>query len=260
MKTIDFSTYSSIKIGPKVDVFIINNIQNCSDYTLIGGANNLLISPNPPKLAMLGKEFDFIKEIDGFLHIGGATPSGKILSYAKKHDIANFELMQKLPGTLGGMVRMNAGLKKWEIFNNIISIRTEFGWIPKEEIDFGYRYTNFNGTVFEAKFEILKGFDFELLNMFKKLRDNQPNFPSAGSCFKNPKDNFAGKLLEDAGLKGYRVGNISFSQKHANFLINHGNGTFEDAISLINKAKKEVLERFGINLELEIEILGVKTK
>ena len=260
MKTIDFSTYSSIKIGPKVDVFIINNIQNCSDYTLIGGANNLLISPNPPKLAMLGKEFDFIKEIDGFLHIGGTTPSGKILSYAKKHDIANFELMQKLPGTLGGMVRMNAGLKKWEIFNNIISIRTEFGWIPKEEIDFGYRYTNFNGTVFEAKFEILKGFDFELLNMFKKLRDNQPNFPSAGSCFKNPKDNFAGKLLEDAGLKGYRVGNISFSQKHANFLINHGNGTFEDAISLINKAKKEVLERFGINLELEIEILGVKTK
>jgi len=95
--------------------------------------------------------------------------------------------------------------------------------------------------------------------MFKKLRDNQPNFPSAGSCFKNPKDNFAGKLLEEAGLKGYRVGNISFSQTHANFLINHGNGTFEDAINLINKAKKEVFERFGINLELEIEILGVKT-
>ena len=255
MKTIDFSTYSSIKIGPKVDVFIIKSRQDCSDYTLIGGANNLLISPNPPKLAMLGKEFDFIKEIDSFLYIGGATASGKILSYAKKYDISNFELMQKLPGTLGGMVRMNAGLKKWEIFNNLVAIRTEFGWIPKEEIDFGYRYTNFNSTVFEAKFEIQKGFDFELLNMFKKLRDNQPSFPSAGSCFKNPKDNFAGKLLDDAGLKGCRIGDISFSQTHANFLINHGGGTFEDAISLINKAKKEVFERFNINLELEIEIL-----
>ncbi len=255
MRTIDFSTYSSIKIGPKVDVFVIKNIQDCSDYTIIGGANNLLIPPNPPKLAMLGREFDFIKEVDSFLHIGGATASGKILSYAKKYNIANFELMQKLPGTLGGMVCMNAGLKKWEIFNNLVAIRTEFGWIPKEEIDFGYRYTNFNGTVFEAKFEIEKGFDFELLNMFKKLRDNQPNFPSAGSCFKNPKDNFAGKLLDDAGLKGYKIGNISFSQTHANFLINHGNGTFEDAINLINKAKKIVFEKFNINLELEIEIL-----
>ena len=256
MKTIDFSTYSSIKIGPKVDVIIINNRQSCSDFTLIGGASNLLISPNPPKLAMLGKKFDFIKEIDGFLHIGGATASGKILSYAKKHDIANFELMQKLPGTLGGMVAMNAGLKKWEIFNNLIAIRTEFGWLPKEKIDYGYRYTNFNGTLFEAKFEIQKRFDFELLNMFKKLRDNQPSFPSAGSCFKNPKDNFAGKLLDDAGLKGYRVGNMSFSQTHANFLINHGDGTFKEAITLISEAKKRILERFNINLELEIEILG----
>ena len=256
MKTIDFSTYSSIKIGPKAAVTIVNNRQDCSDYTLIGGANNLLISPNPPKLAMLGKKFDFIKEIDGFLHIGGATVSGKILSYVKKHNIANFELMQKLPGTLGGMITMNAGLKKWEIFNNLLAIRTEFGWIPKENIDYRYRYTNFRGTVFEAKFEIQKGFDFELLNMFKKLRDNQPNFPSAGSCFKNPKDNFAGKLLDDAGLKGHRVGDMSFSQTHANFLINHGGGTFEDAMILINEAKKRVLEKFDINLELEIEILG----
>ncbi len=256
MKTIDFSTYSSIKIGPKTDVRIINEIQDCNDYTLIGGANNLLISPNPPKLAMLGKKFDFIKEIDEYLHIGGATASGKILSYAKKYNIANFELMQKLPGTLGGMVRMNAGLKKWEIFNHLIAIKTEFGWIPKEKIDHRYRYTNFSGTLFEAKFEIQKGFDFELLNMFKKLRDNQPNFPSAGSCFKNPKDNFAGKLLDDTGLKGYKIGNMSFSPTHANFLINHGNGTFEDAISLINEAKKRVFERFGINLELEIEVLG----
>ncbi len=259
MKTIDFSSYSSIKIGPKVDVKIINEIENCSDYTLIGGANNLLISPNPPKLAMLGKKFDFIEKVDNFLHVGGATASGKILSYAKRYNIANFELMQKLPGTLGGMVKMNAGLKEWEIFNYLVAIKTEQGWIKKREIDYGYRYSKIEGTIFEAKFEIHGGFDYGLLNSFKKLRENQPPYPSAGSCFKNPKNTFAGELLDKAGLKGYRVGDMAFSKKHANFLINLGSGTFDDAVTLINQAKKRVKEKFGIELKLEIKVLGHST-
>jgi len=255
LKTIDFSTYSSIKIGPKVQVKIIKDIQDYNKYTIIGGANNLLISPTPPKLAMLGKNFNFIKEKDGFLYIGGATPSGKILSYVKKNDITNFELMQKLPGTLGGMIKMNAGLKQWEIFNHLISVKTEFGWIKKSDIKHSYRHANIKSIVYEAKFQIQKGFDFELLEMFKKLRDNQPNFPSAGSCFKNPKKNFAGKLLDEAGLKGYKIGNMAFSSSHANFLINLGGGTFYEAISLINLAKKQIHEKYKISLETEIEIL-----
>ena len=259
MKTIDFSSYSSIKIGPKVDVKIIKKVGNYENYTLIGGANNLLISSNPPKMAILGKEFDFIKQIDNFLHIGGATVSGKILSYAKKHSIANFELMQKLPGTLGGIVKMNAGLKEWEIFNHLVSIKTEYGWIKKSEIEYGYRYTKIKGVIFEVKFEIHKGFNYKLLDMFKKLRENQPSYPSAGSCFKNPKNAFAGELLDRAGLKGCRIGNISFSKDHANFLVNLGNGTFDDAITLINQAKKRVHEKFGVELELEIEVLGHQT-
>ncbi len=258
-KNIDFSSYSSIKIGPKVDVEIIDKPQNCSDYILIGGTNNLLISPNPPKLAMLSKKFDFIKEINSFLHIGATTASGKILSYAKRFDIANFELMQKLPGTMGGMTKMNAGLKEWEIFNHLVAIKTENGWIKKRDIDYRYRYTNIEGTIFEVKFEILKGFDYELLKMFKKLRDNQPLYPSAGSCFKNPKGSFAGKLLEDVGLKGFQIGDMAFSKEHANFLINLGNGDFEDAMNLINEAKKRVYEKFKIELELEIEVLGHQT-
>jgi UDP-N-acetylmuramate dehydrogenase len=258
LKTIDFSTYSSIKIGPIVDVKIINDIQDYCEFTIIGGANNLLVSPTPPKLAILGKKFDFIKQNDGFLHIGGATPSGKILSYVKKNNIANFELMQKLPGTLGGMVKMNAGLKQWEIFNQLKAIKTGFGWINKDEIERGYRFTNFKGIVYEAKFQKQDGFDSRLLKMFKKLRDNQPNFPSAGSCFKNPEEDFAGKLLDESGLKGCRIGNMAFSTLHANFLINLGSGTFEDAMALIKEAKQRVFEKFNINLELEVKVLSTQ--
>ena len=224
-------------------------------YTLIGGANNLLMSPNPPPLAMLDKGFDFIRLEENVLHIGGATPSGKILSFAKKNDLAGFELMQKLPGTLGGMVAMNAGLKEWEIFNNLLAIRTEKGWITKDNIEHGYRFAKIDGVVYEATFANKNGFDETLLAMFKKMRDNQPKEPSAGSCFKNPIGHFAGKLIEEAGFKGRSVGNMMFSTVHANFLVNLGGGTYEEAMELITAVKEEVLKRFGVKLEEEIIIL-----
>ena len=255
-KSINFSTFSSIKIGPIKDVLLLDSLMPLPErYTLIGGANNLLVSPNPPPLAMLDKCFDFIRLEENVLHIGGATPSGKILSFAKKNDLAGFELMQKLPGTLGGMVAMNAGLKEWEIFNNLLAIRTEKGWITKDNIEHGYRFAKIDGVVYEATFAIKNGFDENLLLMFKKMRDNQPKEPSAGSCFKNPVGHFAGKLIEDAGFKGKRVGNMMFSTIHANFLVNLGGGTYEEAIALITAVKEEVFKRFGIQLEEEIIIV-----
>ncbi len=255
-RSIDFSRFSSIKIGPILDVLLLDTLSPLPpQHTIIGGANNLLVSPNPPKLAMLDKCFDFIRLEESVLHVGGATPSGKILSFAKKHDLCGFELMQKLPGTLGGMVAMNAGLKEWEVFNHLIAIRTEKGWIPKESIEHGYRFANIEGVVYEATFTCKKGFDENLLAMFKKMRDNQPQMPSAGSCFKNPLGHFAGKLIEEVGFKGKRVGNMGFSEQHANFLVNHGDGTFEEAMELIHAVKKEVLNRFNVILEEEIIIL-----
>ena len=163
--------------------------------------------------------------------------------------------MQKLPGTLGGMVAMNAGLKEWEIFNNLLAIRTEKGWITKDNIEHGYRFAKIDGVVYEATFACKNGFDENLLLMFKKMRDNQPKEPSAGSCFKNPVGHFAGKLIEDAGFKGKRVGNMMFSTIHANFLVNLGGGTYEEAIALITAVKEEVFKRFGIQLEEEIIIV-----
>jgi len=255
-KQIDLSSFTSIKIGPVVEVQVIDEVLHVDkDTIMLGGGNNLLISPNPPKIAMLSKDFSFLHVKNNVLHVGAATPSGKILSYAKKHNLANFELMQKLPGTLGGMIKMNAGLKEWEVFNNLKSIKTENGWIEKKDIEYGYRHTKINGTIYEATFQMHKGFDNTLLEMFKKLRDNQPNLPSAGSCFKNPEGNFAGKLLDEAGLKGYKLGNMAFSDSHANFLVNVSDGTFEEAINLIEFAKKRVFEHSGINLKEEIIII-----
>ncbi|MDR2635504.1 MAG: UDP-N-acetylmuramate dehydrogenase, partial [Campylobacteraceae bacterium] len=123
MREIDFSKFSSIKIGPKVEVLEIDEV--CAlpqNLFLIGGANNLLVSPNPPPLAMLSKKFDYIFEDKDGVHIGAAMQSGKVLSYAKKHNLHGFELLQKLPGTIGGIVKMNAGLKEFCISDNLINV------------------------------------------------------------------------------------------------------------------------------------------
>lgn len=255
-RSIDFSKYSSIQIGPNIEVKILDSIQSIpQDWIMIGGCNNILLPPNPPQLATLGKNFDFIKmEKDG-LHVGAATKGGKLLSFAKKHNLSGFEILQKLPGTIGGMVRMNAGLKGWEIFENIQKIHTNEGWIPKTKIQYGYRYANIKGVIYEVVFEPKFGFSYELLKDFESMRANQPNEPSCGSCFKNPPNESAGRLLELHGFRGLEHGNMAFSSKHANFLINLGGGTYDEAVSLIQKAQKEVFEKSGILLEPEIKII-----
>ena len=257
-KTIDFSKYSSFKIGPKVDVALIDKttqLQDIKDYYLIGACNNVLISNNPPPLITLSKEFDYIKKEDNKLIIGAATPSGKIASYVKKHNIANFEFLSHLPGKLGGLVFMNAGLKEYEIFNHLLAVKTLSRSYKKEELSYGYRYTDISEPILEASFALTHGFDEEKVAMFKKMRANQPATPSAGSCFKNPEGDYAGRLIEAVGLKGYLKGDMCFSPQHANFLINNGKGSFEDGLWLIKEAQKRVYEEFGKVLELEIQLL-----
>lgn len=254
IEQIDFRRFSSIKIGPICDVLIINEIGDYSDYEIIGEANNILVSPTPPKFCKLGKSFDYIQIKDDKLYVGCATKSGKLFNFAKRNDLANFEFLGKLPGNLGGLIKMNAGLKEWEIFNYIDSIKTKDGYIKKEDIDFGYRYTNINTIVYELVFNLSYGYSKEKNEMFKNMRDNQPTTPSAGSCFKNPKGDSAGRLIDAAGLKGYSCGGMSFSNIHANFLVNNGGGTYEEAITLIEKAKSEVLKQFGVELQMEVLI------
>lgn len=258
-KNIDFSKFSSFKIG---GIFEISLLDKCEElpqnYYLIGSCNNILIGKEPPPLLKLSKIYDYIKIQNNTLIIGASTPSGKIASFCKKHNIANFEFLSHLPGTLGGIVYMNAGLKEYEIFNHLLSITTCEGEVQKKDIDFGYRYAKIESPILEASFEINYGFDKSKVEMFKKMRANQPSTPSAGSCFKNPIGDYAGRLIEEVGLKGFRVGGMEFSREHANFLVNAENGVFEDAVFLIQEAQKRVYEKFKIWLECEIVILDIR--
>ena len=253
-KTIDFSKYSSIKIGPTVEVKVINKIDDYDDYQIIGRANNLLVSKVHPQFAILGEAFDYINEKDGKLYVGCATTSGKLLTYTRKNDIADLEFLAKLPGNMGGLVKMNAGLKSWEIFNYIDKIKTKDGYIKKEDITYSYRETQIDTIIYEVVFDIKRGFCKEKLKEFNRMRDNQPQTPSAGSCFQNPKGDYAGRLIEEVGLKGFRKGDMAFSEVHSNFLVNLGSGTFEDAIYLINLAKSKIKEKFNIDIQEEVVI------
>jgi UDP-N-acetylmuramate dehydrogenase len=254
-KLVDFSKYTSIRIGGVQEVLVINEIGDYSDFQIIGRGNNLLISPkSTQKFAILGEDFDYIEQKEDKLYVGCATKSGKLLSYAKKQNLANFEFLGKLPGNLGGLIKMNAGLKEWEIFNYIDAIKTKEGYIKKEAIKYGYRYTNIDTIVYEVVFNLSSGYSKEMNDLFTKMRENQPQTPSAGSCFKNPVGDSAGRLIEQVGLKGFHKNGMAFSIQHANFLVNNGGGSYEDAIFLINLAKQKVKEEFSIELEVEIKI------
>ena len=255
-KLIDFSKYSSLKIGPQIEVKVLEYTDKLpTGYFLIGGANNLLVSNNPPPLAILGKDFDFMRIEDGAVTVGCATKTGRLLSFAKKNNLANFEFVAKLPGTIGGMLAMNAGVKTYEVFNIIKEIKIDGKWIKKEQIEHGYRFAKLGGVATEVKFKLEYGYNEELKEELLTLRKNQPKEPSAGSFFKNPEGDYAGRLIEAVGLKGKHIGNIAFSQMHANFLVNLGDGTYEDAIELTNLAKKLVFEEFGVLLKEEVKVI-----
>jgi len=253
-KSIDLAKLSSIRIGPVADVYMIDGDDYPADAYLIGAANNVLFGTDLPPLMKLSKTFDFIRIEEGVLHIGAATPGGKIVSFCKKHDIGGFEFLAHLPGTLGGMLKMNAGLKEYEIFNRLIALRTKSGWHAKKEIPHGYRTTGISDVVFEATFSIETGFDASKIDLFRQMRANQPSDPSAGSAFKNPPGDYAGRLIEAVGLKGCRIGDMAFSDKHANFLVNLGKGTFDEAVALLELAQRRVQERERILLEREVII------
>jgi len=256
-KEIDLSKFTSIGIGPVASVFIIEEDRKFPmNHTIIGHGNNILIGPKHPPLMMLGKSFDYIKIENDKLIVGAATPSGKVVSFCKRHDIAGFEFLMKLPGVMGGIVKMNAGLKSYEVFNDLHGITTEHGFIAKKDIPHSYRHTDIDGIIFEASFHIHRGYKQEMVETFMAMRDNQPQIKSAGSCFINPENDFAGRLIEVVGLKGKRVGDMGFSEVHANFLVNYGEGSFEDAMICINEAKQLIKEQFDTHLEVEIVVIN----
>ncbi len=170
------------------------------------------------------------------------------------------------PATVGGAVAMNAGAFGYETSKNLkrvlfVKWDGEIQELEKEDLDFSYRSSPFPemGIVLRAEFE----FNLSPLNVMEeytyikeKRKGTQPiNMFTCGSTFKNPKGDHAGRLLEKVNMKGYRVGDVAFSDVHANFLVNLGNGKFKDVIKLTSEAKRRVYEEFGINLEEEVRLV-----
>ncbi|PAF42577.1 UDP-N-acetylmuramate dehydrogenase [Helicobacter sp. 11S03491-1] len=253
---IDFSKYSSIKVGAKLPIKVIKDFEDIEDgLKIIGYANNLLVSPHARSLAVLDNCYDYIQESKDYVEVGGATSSHKIYRYFKESNFCGLEFLRALPGSLGGLIKMNAGMKEYEIKDILDSACIDGAWIEADDLGMEYRSTKIDGIIFAARFKKIKGFRNELLEIFETMRFWHPKKPSCGSCFKNPKGNFAGKLLESVGLRGYSNGNIGFSKEHANFLINLGGGSFEQAFDLIEIGKKRVFEEYGILLEEEVVIV-----
>ena len=246
---IDFSKLSTIKIGSKIDVKIIDE-NNYNNETIIGRASNSLVCGGD--IGILSDRYDFIEIEGNKLKVGAKTKNSKLYNFSRKNNIAGFEFLSKLPGSIGGTIKMNAGMKNYEISNNLLSING----IDKNSFEFRYRYSNIDFPIFWAEFEIKKGFNKELVENFNQMRLNQPKLPSLGSAFKNPKGDFAGRLIEAVGLKGVKFGGVGFSEIHSNFLVNYGNGKCKDIKIAINEAKRRVFLEFGVKLQEEIKIFN----
>ncbi|WP_305862722.1 UDP-N-acetylmuramate dehydrogenase [Helicobacter cholecystus] len=255
-KSIDFCKYTSLKIGGILEVEFLNEPRALNDREkILGAGNNILVSPDASDLYILGKEFDYILDLGELIEIGGAVSSGRIYSYFKKNNLFGLEFLRGLPGSLGGLIKMNAGMKNYEIKQILQSVCIDGEWVESKKLNFAYRHSGIDGVIYGARFFKIEGFRSELISVFEMMRNSHPHLPSCGSCFKNPNGDFAGRLLESVGMKGFRVGGVGLSEKHANFLVNLGGGRFEEALGVIFEAKRRVREERGIELECEVKII-----
>lgn len=282
------SQHTTFRIGGPADIFIeasdikelINIIrylqkEKCR-YFVIGNGSNLLVDDKGYRGVIVSTKGNdnvrIYKEGDkNFVDAGAGILLSKLASITAQNGFAGFEFAGGIPGTLGGAVAMNAGAYGGEIKDVIESVRviTSSGDIitlKKDELEMSYRSSIVQKEqmiVLDALFAFENGDRQQIEAKMKELneqrRSKQPlEYGSAGSTFKRPEGYFAGKLIQDAGLKGYRCGDIMVSEKHSGFVVNVGNGTFEQAMSVIAHVRDEVMKSFGVNLELEVKILSNK--
>ena len=247
---------------------IIN--ENKIQLTILGSGSNVLVSDNGIRGAVISLK-NSLKQIevdDNILYAECGTMLGKIVKHAVKNNLIGLENLNGVPGTLGGALIMNAGAWGGEISENLIHVevinsKSEIQKIQKKDLNFSYRHSSFNkdDILLSAKFNLKKADKDIIKENFIEAQSgrkkSQPlNKRSAGSLFKNPKNNSAGKLLDEAGLKGFSIGDAKISEKHANFFINDGDATSKDMLMLIKKAHKEVKDKFNVNLSLEVKLMG----
>ncbi len=247
-------------------------------YFVLGGGTNLLVRDGGFRGVVIGlQRLGLIKVEREYRSVGGAfavvyaeagAPLPKLCFFAGEEGLTGLEFAAGIPGTVGGAVCMNAGTAMGEIGDiieslTLVSPQGEIVTRGREEMGFGYRTSNIpeGHLVTDAKV-ILRRDDKERIKarvkeLLDKRKHHQPlNFPSAGSVFKNPQEESAGKLIETAKLKGKRVGDAQVSDKHANFIVNLGRATAKDVLELMEIVKQTVLEVHGVRLEPEIKIIG----
>lgn len=240
-------------------------------YMILGRGSNMLVSDDGIRGVVICLQSRWTAcEADGeyITAQSGATLSS-VAQLACKMGLAGLEFASGIPGTVGGGLRMNAGAYGGEMKDVVVSARvlTEEGTIislSNEELQFGYRSSIIGKkgyTVLSCTMKLMPGDPEEIRNRMQdfngRRREKQPlEYPSAGSMFKRPEGFFAGKLIQDAGLKGYRVGDAQVSEKHAGFVVNRGNATAAEIIKLCQDVQKKVNEQFGIVLEMEVRKVG----
>ena len=243
-------------------------------YHILGSGSNLLVSDSGFPGIILHNRSHNVKintKVDPPLITAesGAT-LGQVAQMASRRGVSGFEWANSIPGTVGGAVYGNAGAHGSDVaekLQSVLVITREAGTHLLTNQDMGYEYRSSKYKrerkpiiILEATFvgghaDPQASLDL-LHDLTEKRKKTQPVGPSFGSTFKNPPGNFAGKLLAEAGMKGETCGGASFSNVHANFIVNHGNATAQDYYCLIRRGQKRVKEQFGIDLQLEIELLG----
>ena len=277
------SAHTTFRIGGPADYFVEPGSESvlkellllCREtetpFFILGNGSNLLVSDEGYRGVMISlRGFDEISFREGESTEAGKTimtaGCGVLLSkaamQAAERGLTGFEFAGGIPGTLGGAVTMNAGAYGGEIRDVILSARvmTKAGDVRElsaEELDLSYRHSIIQEKdliVLSADFAFAHGDEEQMRQLNTQRREKQPlEYGSAGSTFKRPEGYFAGKLIQDAGLKGYRSGDVMVSEKHSGFVVNVGKGTCGDAMRVIEHVQRTVYEQFGVALELEVK-------
>ena len=277
--------HTSFKIGGPAQCFInaesveeIKQIckvasKNDINLTIIGNGSNLFVTDNGingivVKVNIKKFELEFSND-DVSLIVGAGNKLGEIAQKLLRNEITGFEFAAGIPGTIGGAVRMNAGAYGKEMKDIVETVKymDYDGNIyekSNKDLEFEYRKSMFAKNKFiilEAKLKLQKGnaqyIKDKMLEFEQSRKQKQPlEFPSAGSTFKRGTDFITAKLIDDAGLKGYRVGGAMVSTKHAGFVVNENNATAQDVLNLVKHIKQEVYKKFNKKIELEIQVIG----
>ena len=251
----------------------IKNIKELENIKVLGAGSNTLIRDGGFNgiIIKLGKSFSHISMFNENTIISGSSTLDKNLSYfALENSLSGFEFLSCIPGTIGGGIRMNSGCYGEDMSKILLSVQAmdlsgNIRVIYSPNIKFSYRDCNLDSNLIfiSATFRGKKGnkqnIEKKINNLVERKKKDQPSkIKTCGSTFKNPKNNKAWKLIKDSGCAGMKSGNAHISEKHCNFFVNEGNAKSSDLENLIHQVKSKVLNKTGIDLELELQIIGEK--